>query len=457
MKIKKIVVSILSAVFITSTLVGCGSNTTSTESSTGNNSNGEVVTLTYTTWGSPEELKAQTNAVKEFEKNNPNIKVKLQHIPTDYDTKLATMIAGNTAPDVSLMYKTTALAWADQGKIRNISPLLEKDSEISEDTYIDGSFIHTDKDTIIGITPCQEVFGLYYNIDAFKEAGIELPPTKAEDAWTWDEFIEVCKKLTIDQNGKNATEDGFDPNNIKQYGMNMPTSIWQTFLNLNDVKYVSDDGMKSNLTDPTVIDTIQKLADLSVKYHVAPSPAQSKTLPAPAVALQSKKIAMDWDGQWVQIDLANAKVNYDVGVLPKMKNNKTTLFGEVMCMFDTTKHPEEAWKFLKWMTSGEGTKDLITSGLWMPTVKSWYTDPEIIESWVVKPGHPDGYKEAILDQAMNNSVPDSGYYIKNSVKISSIISPALDQVWSGDKTAEEALKEIEPKVVPELKGVYTNK
>ncbi len=28
-------------------------------------------------------------------------------------------------------------------------------------------FIHTDKDTIIGITPCQEVFGLYYNIDAF--------------------------------------------------------------------------------------------------------------------------------------------------------------------------------------------------------------------------------------------------------------------------------------------------
>ena len=44
MKIKKIVVSILSAVFITSTLVGCGSNTTSTESSTSNNSNGEVVT-----------------------------------------------------------------------------------------------------------------------------------------------------------------------------------------------------------------------------------------------------------------------------------------------------------------------------------------------------------------------------------------------------------------------------
>ena len=84
MKIKKIVVSILSAVFITSTLVGCGSNTTSTESSTSNNSNGEVVTLTYTTWGSPEELKAQTNAVKEFEKNNPNIKVRSEELNSSH-------------------------------------------------------------------------------------------------------------------------------------------------------------------------------------------------------------------------------------------------------------------------------------------------------------------------------------------------------------------------------------
>ena len=452
MKIKKIITSILSVVFITSTLVGCSGST-----STNDKTNGETVTLTYTTWGSPNEIKAQTDAIKEFEKNNSNIKVKIQHIPTDYDTKLATMIAGNSAPDVALMYKTTALSWADQGKISNISPLLAKDSDISEDTYIDGSFIHTDKDTIIGITPCQEAFGLYYNIDAFKDAGVELPPAKAEDGWTWEEFVEVCKKLTIDQNGKNATQEGFNPNQIKQFGVNIPTWAWRTFLALNDVKYVNEDGTKSNLKDPVVIDTIQKFADLSNKYHVAPSPAQSKTLPAPAVALQSKKVAMDFDGQWVQLDLAAANVNYDVGVLPKMKNNTTTLIGEVMCIFNDTKHPDEAWKLLKWMTSGEGTKDLIISGLWMPTVKKWYTDPELIKSWVVKPGHPDGYKDAIMNQTLNNSVPDIGYSLKNYVKIDSIITPALDQVWSGDKTAEEALKGVEPDLIPELKGVYTTK
>lgn len=453
MGIKKILSTILLMTFTTGMLVGCGGTSSNSQ---GQSSEGddEVVTLTYTTWGSTNELQAQTKAVEEFEKNNPNIKVKLQHIPADYDTKLATMIAGNTAPDVALMYKTTALAWADEGKIYDISSMIDTDNEISEDTYIDGSFIHTDPETVIGITPCQEVFGLYYNVDAFEEAGVELPPTKSEEAWSWEEFIEVCQKLTIDYNGKNATEEGFDPDNIKQFGINMPSSIWQTFLNLNEVKIVNDDGTQSNLTDPVVIDTVQKLADLSVKYHVAPSPAQSKTLPAPAVALQSRKIAMDWDGQWVQLDLANSNVNYDVGVLPKMKTNTNTLFGEVMSIFSTTKHPEEAWKFLKWMTSGEGTKDLITSGLWLPTVKKWYTDEELIKEWAIKPGHSDGFREAILEQALNNSVPDVGYYLKNSVKINSIIGPALDQVWSGEKTAEEALTEIEPKVTPELKGVY---
>ena len=160
MGIKKILSTILLMTFATGMLVGCGG---ASSNSQGKSSEGEdeIVTLTYTTWGSTNELESQKKAVEEFEKNNPNIKVKLQHIPTDYDTKLATMIAGNTAPDVALMYKTTALSWADEGKIYDISSMIDNDDEISEDTYIDGSFIHIDPETIVGITPCQEVFGLY--------------------------------------------------------------------------------------------------------------------------------------------------------------------------------------------------------------------------------------------------------------------------------------------------------
>ena len=225
---------------------------------------------------------------------------------------------------------------------------------------------------------------------------------------------------------------------------------------LNDTTLTNEEGTKFNFDDPAVAETIQRFADLINVYHVAPSPAQEKSLPAPAVALQSKKIAMDWDGQWVLLDLGAAKTNFDVGVLPKMKRSTTTLYGELEVMFQGTKHPKEAFGLLKWMTNPDAVLDLHSSGLWMPALKKYYTEPEEINKWAtVKPGHSDGYVDSVMNQALNDSVPDIQYKLKNATKILSIISPALDQVWLGKKTAEQALKEIEPKAAPELKGVYT--
>ncbi|HBM80609.1 MAG TPA: sugar ABC transporter substrate-binding protein, partial [Clostridiaceae bacterium] len=328
---KKLTACIVAGAMLVSSigLVGCSK----TNSGSGKGSANGVVNLTYTTWGSTNERKAQGDAIKEFEAKNPNIKVNFQHIPTDYETKLSTMIAAKTPPDVALLNKQTALTWSEQNKIYNLKPLIDKDTEIKEDDYLHDSFVRGGPDKIVGITPCQEVFAIFYNKDMFKAANVDPLPTKAQDALTWDQFVEVAKKLTLDQNGKNASEAGFDPTKIKQYGVFFETWAWQTFLVLNDAKLLTDDYSKLNLSDPAVAETLQKFADLINVYHVCPSPAQAKTLPAPAVALQSKKVAMDYDGQWIQLDLGVAKTNFDVGVLPKIKRCTTTLYGEVEAMF----------------------------------------------------------------------------------------------------------------------------
>jgi multiple sugar transport system substrate-binding protein len=58
------------------------------------------------------------------------------------------------------------------------------------------------------------------------------------------------------------------------------------------------------------------------------------------------------------------------------------------------------------------------------------------------------------DQTLENGVPGLGYYVKNFGKIDTIVSPALDQVWRGEKTAEEALNEIADKAQAEVQGRY---
>ena len=76
-------------------------------------------------------------------------------------------------------------------------------------------------------------------------------PTKAENAWTWEQFVENAKKLTIDKNGKNAADPDFDPKSIKQYGVTFET--WSeplnNFIYSNGGDWVSKDGKTFTLNN----------------------------------------------------------------------------------------------------------------------------------------------------------------------------------------------------------------
>ncbi len=68
---------------------------------------------------------------------------------------------------------------------------------------------------------------LFYKRSLFEEANLEEPPHKYGDQytldgkqveWNYDTAREVALRLTVDKAGKDATEAGFDPKSIVQYG-----------------------------------------------------------------------------------------------------------------------------------------------------------------------------------------------------------------------------------------------
>jgi multiple sugar transport system substrate-binding protein len=64
---------------------------------------------------------------------------------------------------------------------------------------------------------------IFYNQDLFEEAGLPLPPTKVGDLydgkpWDLDALRTLAMKLTVDKNGKDATDPAFDAANIEQWG-----------------------------------------------------------------------------------------------------------------------------------------------------------------------------------------------------------------------------------------------
>src|SRR3712207_1217310 len=61
---------------------------------------GETVTISMLGWGSPLEKENVDKGLKLFQEQNPGITVEWLHTPQDYATKLQTMLAGGTPPDV---------------------------------------------------------------------------------------------------------------------------------------------------------------------------------------------------------------------------------------------------------------------------------------------------------------------------------------------------------------------
>ncbi len=442
--------------------VGCSSNQptdhdTNKGQASADDAQKEPVTLKFTFWGSTYEKKAMEQAIAQFEEKYKYIKVDAQHIPADYETKLAAMVAGDEAPDIGYVRDWMALPWAEEGKFYNIFDFIDNDPNLKKEDFLDEAFIYYEPGKSSGLYTAMEAYGLFYNKDMFKDAGVPDLPTKDDQALTWDQFVDVAKKLTIDQNGKNADDPQFNKDKIKQYGVSFSPDYtnYMTMVFSAGGDYISDDNQSFGLAEPEGIDAIQKMADLINKYHVAPSPAVAKSIPAGAASLQTKQVAILLSGQWALLDLGKSGINFGVGILPKIKVNATSTATGTNSIFKSTKHPEEAYLFWKWLTDPATSLDLMADGLWMPLMKNWYTDPALVSKWAeIEPAHPDGYKDAIMNMSLNHTKKLPSAYVRNFTKINALVQPTIERIYFGELTAEQGLKEIEPSINQLIAGRY---
>jgi len=449
-------------------LTGCGSSSQKTpQQTTPETSNQETapastekeketVTLNYTYWGGPFEKPTMEKLIESFQQKYPHIKIQAQHIPADYEAKMSAMVAGNEAPDLGYIRDFMALDFAKQDMLYNIFDFIDNDPELNREDFMENLFLYWDKDKSYGMYTAAEAYGLFYNKEAFKEAGIEDLPTKMEDALTWDELVEIAKKLTMDQNGKNATEAGFDRTKIKQYGIRFDFNqgAYMPLVQSNGGDYVTDDG-KFGLAQPEGLEVIQNISDLITKHGVAPSPAEAKSLPSTAVSLTTRQAAIIMIGQWVLLDLAESGVDFGVGVLPNMGTYVTSPGWGTIGIFKTTEHPEEAYLFWKWICDPANSIEAHKAGLWMPLMKKYYTDENLIKEWATgNPAHPEGYVDAIMKPVLTNFRPHPSSYVKNFAKIDAIVQPALERIYLGAETPEEAMKKIEPEIDKLIEGKY---
>ena len=390
-------------------------------------------------WGSPLEKENVDKGLTAFQGSNPDIEVEWIHVPDDYTTKLQTSLAGGTAPDV--YWLSNPADYVARGVVMDITDRVTQDPVLGAAGY----FIEpqertrsTFNDKWYGIGSCWVLSHLYYNVEMFEKAGIDPPSSDPASAWTWDQFLEVSRRLTFDSSGKNPDQEGFSTDDITQWGISWPTYyIQRDALIFSNGGATFTDTYECKYGEPAAVEALQAIADLTNVHHVAPQAAVATEMGMDQnQMLASGRVAMIADGSWSLLDIAALGFNFGCAVLPMMKSAATGTMAHLHVIHKETDQPDASWQLLAYLSSDDYQRGLCKAGLWLPSHTSLLTT-EGLSTWITPGVHPEGYELIATKYLAENA--QAFVFPAGFQEASQLITSALDPVWIGDQTAEQAI------------------
>ncbi len=339
---------------------------------------------------SPAEIAVEEDVAKDFNTSQDKIQMILEVVPhaAGRDT-LATEISAGNGPDI-----VGPVGWAGSnefyGQWLDISPYMKSsglDTSVWDPALI--KFYQTEEGQVglpFGIFPG----GMFFLPAMFDEVGLAYPPQKYGDKykmpdgtmvdWNWDTVTKIAKLLTIDKNGKNATEDGFDATQITQVGYNPQWQSGQsigTFYGGASKIYSGTAGAYKSDIPASWKEAWQWYYDgmWGKQPFIANGPLAGSTEFGGGNVFQSGKAAMGLSQTWYTCclgDLDKAGVEWQVGIQPMgTKDGKVhgRVDADTFRIWKGSKNPEAAFTLLTYLVTTGGDKWLPSMGA-VPAISS---------------------------------------------------------------------------------------
>ena len=404
----------LSAVLLTAAatmgLEGCSS------AGAGGGSAGDAhVSLTYGLWDQ-NQVPAMKQIVAEFEKKNPNITVTIADTPYDsYYTKLKTAATSGQAPDVFWILMDSLKQYADGGVLMPLNDKIKSAGISMGDYYPATAQGFTYKGEVYGLPKDFNAFGVFYNKDLFKKAGVPAP----KPGWTWADLAADAKRLTNASTGVHGI--AASDTDVLSYYLTIPQSGGEV---------IDSAGTKSGYDEPGTIDGLRFWTDL-IKAGSSPS-LQTMTDSDPLTLFTSGKVAMYYGGSWDPIAVKAVPASLastGIAPLPKGQNDSFYSNGVGNVMSAKTTHPREAWKFLQFLGSKEAAAIQAKTGTVIPAYQG--LENEYASSI------PQLDLKVLVEQLGNaRPIPSS----LNTTLWETAVNAELAKAWDGREPVEVAAK-----------------
>jgi sn-glycerol 3-phosphate transport system substrate-binding protein len=365
--------------------------------------------------------------VDDFMRQNPDVKVKAIYAGNYNDARikaLAAMKSGQPA-QLSVMFSIDIYELIEQDAIVAFDDVVET---AEEKAWLD-SFYPTLMENgrtagkTWGIPFQRSTIVMYYNKDAFRDAGLdpELPPA------TWDELVAMGKKLT--------KPDG------SQWGAMIPSTgypywMFGALAMQNGQVLMNSNGDTTYFDDPAVVGALQFWKDLGEKHRIMPEGTiEWGTL---RQNFLEGKTAIMWHstGNLTAVK-DNAKFDFGVAMLPASKRRGTPTGGGNFYIFKKTSPAERkaAMRLIKFMTNPENAAE------WSMKTGYMGVSPAAYETQKLK-DYVKGFPYAALarDQLQYATAELSTY---QTGRVRKGLDDAIQAALTGSKTPQAALKEAQ--------------
>jgi ABC-type glycerol-3-phosphate transport system substrate-binding protein len=297
------------------------------------------------TWWGMEDEEIYAPLIDEFQKQNPNVRVKYEkQSKTDYRTRLSNSIDDETGPDIFEIHST----WVPMFKA-DLAPLpsnVMNKEEYTRTFYPVVSSDFTSDGEIVGIPLEYDALTMFINEDIFTSA-LKAPPK------TWDEVAQLGLDLTQRDSRKQILQSGV------ALGITDNVDHWPEIVGLMALQNGANLSKEANSNQ--VKDALVYYAHFSRNDH-----DWDNTLPPSTSAFAKNKLAMYFAPTYRASEIAQTSPDLKFRTVPLPQLQKENPSDPDMSyatywaqgVWNRSKNSEISWKFLTFLTTPESLQEI---------------------------------------------------------------------------------------------------
>ncbi|GEM_PF-78045 len=375
----------------------------------------------------PDAQPWKTGIIKDFEAKNPGIRINIVEGPNSTnlleDLYTSAFILGDSPYDLVNMDVVWTPKFAAAGWLLDLTDKISSDELTAfSEKDVEGRRY---QEKLYGIPMRSDVGMLYYRKDLLEKAGFAAPQT----------FSDLMKISQTLQKG-NKAKWGYIWQGKQYEGL---VAMFAEVLQGHGGFWVNPENLEVGLDRPATIEAIKFLKQ-TIADKVSPSGVTTYQEEETRRLFQSGQAVFlrNWPYVWPLANTDDSPLKGKIAIKPMLATPNNTggacLGGWALGISKSSKHPEEAWKAIKYFTSEAAQRKFILEAGFVPSRRSLFTDPEIVKKY---PHYPTLLK--VVEQAVLR--PPIPQYAQASDILQRYLSAALTNRMSPEAAMNAAANE----------------